>query len=304
MSIDNFTSRELNIKDLTLEEPRKSTPILFDVERDISDTMWGRMTNELSIRLHEQNTGVNKVSYLYEDLKLAHSLLLLDSNRVDTEQFAKINKHSLLQYLNQCFEERNYYVMLELASVVQSSPIDLSREELISDEKWHRIRMEVNGAVRGSLYGDSDVPLAFASEQLLNLAFFDPEKIKEVSYRGTYTDKVKKRMAALKETSYGELTSRSIYLFDFLKIATAFKLLIPEEANGYEFGDEVWKRIRESIDESKNSVRPQLFAERALHAKFLASESVKISRDGVEFVMPKRDVLINGDPSIPESRKF
>lgn len=132
--------------------------------------------------------------------------------------------------------------------------------------------------------------------QTLSMAILAPSKINELGVDDKGWEEYLVKMWAQNQNRSDDSNIISI---------AAFKLFHPQKAGQYEIDQETWQKLRQRLQEFRQSEFWSHFCELSICLAILAAKEAKITDNGIELVMPDRKEPFKSDiPPIPPVRKF
>ncbi len=285
MPVDSFTDQRLNIKDIGTIEPRKSSGIVFDMERDITKEDWEK---KIDPRLNKYLNTLNESSYYpgpgEEVLQFFQALAVLAPDKVKR---AVTDEH--WSKMKEFFDGPPERALKTAATMRLLDPERAKDEHLVSEEQWESIR-------------NSYFTFAFLAEVIeigADARLFDPESTND--YRLEDSEKwngVQKSIDSMKNAERWYYVARTL---------AAIKIVDPKRAIDFKPDEETWDAFHRLLDSYRNHNSQGgdfSFATLASYMAILAADEVNITEKGLELKTLTHRPELNPKEEMPEVRRF
>lgn len=261
-----FNPDRLNIKELTVEEPRIESEV-FDPEKEITENDWNgideRLKNEIDFRRYFQFASYKKM--------LGHD--------VDTPEWLKQNLFEDKNYVSTGDKVWSYDKILRLADA-KLSGMDIGERDLDADIEGTRRETSIISMLDAGykyLRGKNSIAVITGKRQEI------PERnIKRVFDESKGID----------------------YVGDSFKLGT-ISLLAELKISGIDVGVIDFKRIREKLEDFREKKDWASFLMTACHMAILSADEIRISKEkGLELIHNKKSELHTEATEMPEQRNF
>jgi len=279
-----FNPEQINIHDLTIEEPEKGTDLAFDPERDLTREDWAKMEEQLDTFYHTEN--YSDFCKLFGDMKAVDSTNSFLANYQISEKFKQDNLK------NWTGRSAGFWVdFAEIAVALKAAPEKFGQENNIDEKDWKAMFdiLKYYCKNRGSEFGLAITELA-ACMKILDKRKDD--KINEIISWEYLQDNL-------------EEFKRNGQWAEFSEMAKNIKIVKPTMDLGLD--KEVWESLREELKRSSadDLMGWQRLAKEAVALKILAAEKVDVTDKGLEITMRgEKKGLDNEVPPVPETKNF
>lgn len=270
-----FNPDNINIHDLTVEEPEKESNLAFDVERDITTETWKAMDREL--RVFKQDKDWYKFLWLGARMKALKPDIDI--------HFDEETSQLLTEELKRCWKEDNVdYFSDEACNMKVIDPqMDISPVK----EVWGKMTATLKH------YKTDITQWRKFIEQAMRMKVIDPQTDiqRDEDIEDFGRDVVQKSR------------TRSEW-FWFSKEAMEVKILDPKA--DLKISQKEWAEMKKYLNNfllAEHHVSWWNFSTMAMAMKILAAEEVKVTDEGLEINMKKPN-LSSESPELPEQRKF
>ena len=278
-----FNPENINIHDLTIEEPEKESELLFDVERDITEQEWQKMKKELADR---------KRGSLHTFLEEAMKMKIIFPERAD-ELTLDDEIWNMAKKLPKSTEDKGSFaaILMELKVLF---PERMEEIEL-DNRKLESMGKELNRLKENIIFTQNySASTFFAFATRMKVVF--PEEFDKLKLLDPIEDITQSMKGYLKE-------KRQLKDWQtFLPAAVNFKILYPENVDELNLDTVFWKEIKSEMH--KTHRRGWEISDFASALKILAAEEVGVTDKGLEVNMRKSDSAEPQSIELPEQRKF
>lgn len=260
-----FNPDRVNIHELTIEEPEQQAELPFDVERDITEKDWQKITEELENNRYrtwffaKQAMAVKVLNPNY-DLKLDQN----DWKRLEDE-------------LENCKESKEKNKKFDIINLVMCmKALDPSRKNDMDSKSWDKID--------NLLKHDKKHKNWWSFLHLASAARIVDQN----------------RDLGIDEATLLELKKERVN--DFGSTAMCLRILDPEHFLNPDTAE--WEDMKKKLSECRKKQNRNDFIDQAMSMAILAAEEVKVTDKGLEVKMRKDGSLGGGTPPLPETKKF
>ena len=301
-----FNPENINIHDLTIEEPEEKQEAVFDPERDITKEDWQKMKEKLE-RLRDSG-------HWSLFAKTAAEMKTLDPSLdipLDEKTWEGI-EDDLRDTREDVFEKKEpdmapywgfFIRAMRIKTLDPSRDIypELNKIELKESKKELK---ELGRSGTAIAFGRLAIPIKALGAKVDISQYEAPwhRMLEELNYYRK------------SKIGYG---SQDFIQQDFIELATYMKILHPEKVHELMIGEDEWEKMKtllekiRTVKENNQGLPPprkearMTFSELAMAMKILAAEEVKITESGLKITMPeKKEDLENKILPLPERRDF
>ena len=267
--MQGFNKENINIHDLTVEEPEKQEGPYFDPETEITKDDWEHIEKKLK--------DMERNHYRWDELPEFGKAIKLLKPDADLNITSGIWRH--LENKLQGYGKSDHTKGEIFARYAASMKI-INPDFRLTKGNWENL----NRALTIEKYNKNAAHIAYLAA---NMKILDPEFVLDLGQE--FWEEVDKTM-------HGYTT-----LPIFLEIAHSVKILNPDF--NLDLKQENAKGLGELLQERRDGGDWQHFAELAAQAKILTAEEVKVTDQGLEVNMHKPK--LKPEPKdLPEQRKF
>lgn len=291
MVLDTLAETRPNIKRLTLEKPQKQTEILFDPERDISPQDWEAMLKDLSRIKESDGSGVTKYYQFAVDVKL-----------LSPERYKKLEiDDALWEHLKKSFGYAKEDAQTPGGGSEELALI-LSHIKLLFPKKIAELYPNIN-----VLSEDLNIIKNDLSTDSIYIKFIEGMPAHIITNgESSQIPTMKDAWDAMKTELNIQKEMRNL---EYPISAMELKIMYPIKFRYLKLGTFDWEDIKVKFNRFRNPAIDSnypwdFFARLAVSVYILAAESVKISDQGLEIIMPKPKEDFQEVTPLPEQRRF
>lgn len=293
MSIDNFTSEELNVKDIVLENPENKNESFFDPRRDITKDDKEKISGMVRWFTRPDASG--------ETLRFATTLM------------GQIN---LLKYVNQnvTLTEHDWG---KIADTLVNQPVftDMSEDTLFHSTASYIHQAWSLYVLDSSKAKQIQERIGFTNEQLLNSAktsaigYLDHIYLYKMSFpnQGFAIDKELLEPAITRagtlEKSYAQSGDDQV-LKSYIGHLARLKLVSPEVFEAVKVNNAHLHKARSLLESARLQNKYDEFLDLAFDLTVLSAKEIKMTPQGLQVIMPEEDKKFDDKTQTPEIRKF
>jgi hypothetical protein len=271
MSIESkipHSDEEINIRDLSLEQPEAKQQLPFDAEKEVTQKDWEGMLSELA---RYEKSG----NWLFYGESAAR-MSILDNSKVP-KPLPELATSALLDKLSNSLEPWTWAFNAYSLKLLRP---DLLKSLQVSDEMWKKVNESLN---------KSRDPVSYAM-MASNLKIAFPDKQKEWGLdAGACRAMVDRYNASLNRESNKE-ASELLY---------GLKVCFPDIV--VDIPPQFWQKAKKRLDDMRAD--SSIFAWWAGTYKIIAAGELKITNDAFE-IIPKKAANFGAQVALPEIKKF
>ena len=276
-----FNPENVNIHDLTVEEPEKQEVLPFDPEMDITERDWEEMRVCLDrARKQYSRGGILDPYEVAGNMKILNADFEVNFSLEESEKIKKRLKGSLR------LERIKAAVSLKILNT--SFGIDFNSND------WQASRESLKRSRSASEW--SSFLLEAQREKILNPAIdleLTPENWQEIKN-------------AIEIQRKKSLEDEKVNIYDyqrFSRLGSAMRVIDP--GGDLVVNQSDWETMKQKLDFYREQNNYHVLAELAADMKILAAEKVEVTDEGLEITMPEKKVNLGPATSdTPEQRKF